>query len=80
MIFFSRFCVQSSSVVHLASYAMGIEGKARPGRDADHSSPSSAEVKNEWEPYPLSFGTYMVVADGCSIMPLKYFIHFSFFD
>jgi hypothetical protein len=22
-------------------------GKARPGRDADHSSPSSAEVKNE---------------------------------
>jgi hypothetical protein len=22
-------------------------GKARPGRDADHSHPSSAEVKNE---------------------------------
>jgi hypothetical protein len=22
-------------------------GKARPGRDADHSPPSSAEVKNE---------------------------------
>jgi hypothetical protein len=29
-------------------------GKARPGRDADHSPPSSAEVKNEWELYVLS--------------------------
>jgi hypothetical protein len=26
-------------------------GKARPGRDADHSPPSSAEVKNEEELY-----------------------------
>jgi hypothetical protein len=24
-------------------------GKARPGRDTDHSLPSSAEVKYEWE-------------------------------
>jgi hypothetical protein len=29
-------------------------GKARPGRDADHSSPFSAEVKCEWELYLLS--------------------------
>jgi hypothetical protein len=29
-------------------------GKARPGRDADHSLPSSAEVVNEWELYFLS--------------------------
>jgi hypothetical protein len=28
-------------------------GKARSGRDADHSPPSSAEVKNEWELYLL---------------------------
>jgi hypothetical protein len=28
--------------------------KARPGRDADHSPPSSAEVKNEQELYLLS--------------------------
>jgi hypothetical protein len=28
--------------------------KARPGRDADHSPPSSAEVRNEWELYLLS--------------------------
>jgi hypothetical protein len=26
-------------------------GKTRPGRDADHSPPSSAEVKNEQELY-----------------------------
>jgi hypothetical protein len=29
-------------------------GKARPGRDADHSPPSSAEVKNELKLYLLS--------------------------
>jgi hypothetical protein len=29
-------------------------GKARPGREADHSPPSSAEVKNEQELQPLS--------------------------
>jgi hypothetical protein len=28
--------------------------KARPGRDADHSPPSSAEVENEYELYFLS--------------------------
>jgi hypothetical protein len=28
-------------------------GKVRPGRDADHSPPSSAEVKNEYELYLL---------------------------
>jgi hypothetical protein len=32
---------------HPASYPVGLEGKARPGRDADHSPPSSAEVKNK---------------------------------
>jgi hypothetical protein len=31
-----------------------LGGKARPGRDADHSPPSSAEVKNEQELYLLS--------------------------
>jgi hypothetical protein len=46
--FSSSFCVQTA---HPASYPMGTGGyfpggKARPGRDADHSPPSSAEVKN----------------------------------
>jgi hypothetical protein len=40
-------CVQTSSEAHPASYPMDTggpfqEGKARPGRDAGHSPPSSA--------------------------------------
>jgi hypothetical protein len=46
--FSSSPCVQTGS----GAYPMGTRGsfprgKARPGRDADHSPPSSAEVKNE---------------------------------
>jgi hypothetical protein len=52
--FSSSLCVQTGSGAHPASYAMGTGGpfpggKARPGRDADHSPPSSSEVKNEKE-------------------------------
>jgi hypothetical protein len=43
----SNLCVQTGSGAHPASCTMGTEGKARPGRDADHSPPSSAEVKKE---------------------------------
>jgi hypothetical protein len=57
--FSSSPCVQTGSGAHLTSCTMGTggpfpEGKARPGRDADHSPPSSAEVKNELELYLLS--------------------------
>jgi hypothetical protein len=50
--FFSSPCVQTGSGAHPASYPMGTGvffpgGKARPGGNADHSPPSSAEVKNE---------------------------------
>jgi hypothetical protein len=45
--FSCSFCVQTGSAVHPASCAMGTGCKARPGRNADHSSPSSAEVVNE---------------------------------
>jgi hypothetical protein len=50
--FSSSPCVQTGSGAHPASYPMGTggsfpEAKARPGRDADHSPPSSAEVKYE---------------------------------
>jgi hypothetical protein len=50
--FSSSPCVQIGSGAHPASYPMGTggsfpRGKAWPGRDADHSLPSSAEVKNE---------------------------------
>jgi hypothetical protein len=50
--FSSSLCVQTGSGAHPASCTMGTGGlfsggKARQGRDADHSSPSSAEVVNE---------------------------------
>jgi hypothetical protein len=46
------FCVQTGSGAHPASCTVGTggpfpAGKARPGQDADHSPPSSAEVVNE---------------------------------
>jgi hypothetical protein len=48
----SNFCVQTGSRAHSAFCPVGTWDpfpgtKARPGRDADHSPPSSAEVKNE---------------------------------
>jgi hypothetical protein len=50
--FSSSLCVQTSSGAHPASCPVGTMclfpgGKARLGHDADHSPPSSAEVKNE---------------------------------
>jgi hypothetical protein len=50
--FSSSLCVQTGSGAHPASCPMGTEGpfpggKARLGRDADHSPPSSAEVASE---------------------------------
>jgi hypothetical protein len=45
--FSSILCVQTGSGAHPASYPMGTGDKARPGRDADHSSPYSAEVVTE---------------------------------
>jgi hypothetical protein len=49
--FSSIVCVQTGSGAHPASCTMGTEGpfpggKVWPGRDADHSPQSSAEVKN----------------------------------
>jgi hypothetical protein len=50
--FSSSLFVQTGSGAHPASCKMGTGGpsagaKARPGRDADHSTPSSVEVENE---------------------------------
>jgi hypothetical protein len=47
--FSSSLCVQTGSGDHPASCPMGtggplLGGKARPGRDGDHSAPSSGEV------------------------------------
>jgi hypothetical protein len=51
--FFSfRQGVQNGSGAHLVSYPMSTEdsstGVKRPGHEADHSPPSSAEVNNAW--------------------------------
>jgi hypothetical protein len=47
-----RHNVQTGSGTHPASYAMGTRvissGEKRPRHEADHSPPSSAEVKNAW--------------------------------
>jgi hypothetical protein len=50
--FSSNLFVQTGSGAHPASCPMGTGGpfpggKARQGRDTDHSSPTSAEVLNE---------------------------------
>jgi hypothetical protein len=51
--------VQTESVAHPASYPVGTGGGGRfhgvkhPGREADHSSPSRAEVKNGGAISPL---------------------------
>jgi hypothetical protein len=58
-VFFSSLCVQTSFEAHPASYPMGTGGhfpgvKVRPERDADHSSTSSAKVKNAYIFSPLA--------------------------
>jgi hypothetical protein len=44
--------IQKGSGAHPDSYPMGIRGTfpgvKRPGREADHSSPSSSKVNNAW--------------------------------
>jgi hypothetical protein len=45
--FSSCLYVHTGTGAHPASCTMGTGGKARQGRDADHSPPCSAEVMNE---------------------------------
>jgi hypothetical protein len=61
--FYLSRCVQHSCGTHPASYAMDTRvtftGVKRSGREADHSSPSSAEVRDVGAipPPPLDFMT-----------------------
>jgi hypothetical protein len=52
MLSFGNIWVSMGVVRHPASYPMGTKvsflGVKRPGREADQSPPSSAEVKNTW--------------------------------
>jgi hypothetical protein len=48
----SSFCIQTGPGAHPASCRVGTggpfaRGKIRPGRDSDHSPPSSAEIKKQ---------------------------------
>jgi hypothetical protein len=57
--FSSSLCIQTGSGAHAASYIMGTRSsfpgsKGWPGDNADHSPPSSAKVKKEYELYLLS--------------------------
>jgi hypothetical protein len=50
--FFSDHCVDTASGTHQASCTVGTGGpflgaKAQPGRDADHSPPSTSKADNE---------------------------------
>jgi hypothetical protein len=67
--FSSSLCVQTGSGAHPASCTMVTGGpfpggKTRPGRDADHSPPSSAEVENELQLYLLSPPSASMVCSG----------------
>jgi hypothetical protein len=67
--FYSSLCAQSGFGTHPASCIMDnaapiLGATARPGRDADHSPPSSAEVENEWELYLLSPPSAFVACSG----------------
>jgi hypothetical protein len=76
--FSSSLCVQTGSGAHPAYCTMGTGGpfpggKARPGCDADHSPPSSAEVENE-ELYLLSPQAPPWRVEG--LLYFTFFLHF----
>jgi hypothetical protein len=64
---------QTGSGAHPASYTMGIKGSFPgskwPGRDADHSPPFSAEVKNAWSYTSIPQYAFMVL---CSVTKKKH--------
>jgi hypothetical protein len=71
--FSSPLCVQTGSGAHPTSCTVGTGGsfpggKARPGRDADHSPPSSAEVKKEQELYLLSPNCASMERNGTTLV------------
>jgi hypothetical protein len=76
--------VQNGSGAHPASYPMGIGdlslGLRRPGRESDHSTPSSAEV-NVWS-YTSTpqyvFMAWYVAKHGTNV-PLTFYYNFTCF-
>jgi hypothetical protein len=58
--FLFRYRLQTGSGAHPASCPKGTPEVKQPGREADHSSPPSAEVKNAWS--CTSFPQYVFMA------------------
>jgi hypothetical protein len=72
-------CFQTGSGAHPASCTTGTGdpfpgSKARPGRDADHSPSSSAEVVNEQELYLLSPQAHPWRVEGLLYLFFTYFV------
>jgi hypothetical protein len=77
--FSSNLCIQTGSGVHPTSYTMGTggffpEGKKLPRRDSDHSPPSSAEVKKEWELYLLTNKCASMERNGTTFFTINIWI------
>jgi hypothetical protein len=75
---YTFFLVQTGSGAHPASCPMGTGGpfaggKARTGREADHSPPSSAEVVNEGTIFPLPSSASMACS-GTALLNMHLFL------
>jgi hypothetical protein len=64
--FSSNLCVQTGSGAHPASCTKGT------GRDTDHSPPSSADIRNEWELYLLSPSSATMACSGTALLCLLF--------
>jgi hypothetical protein len=74
--FSNSFCVQTGSGAHPASYTVGTgasfpRGKARPGRDANHTPPSIVEVKKDLELHLLSPKVHSMACNGTTLPSLS---------
>jgi hypothetical protein len=63
----SSLWVQTGTLAHPAFFKMGTVVKKRPGRDADHQLPSSAEVKND-RSYPSVPQASFLVCSGSTLL------------
>jgi hypothetical protein len=60
--------LQTGSGAHQASYFVCTGDKVRPGRDGDHSPPSSAKVKNKEKLYFLPSPSTTVTCRGTALL------------
>jgi hypothetical protein len=62
--------------VQLVPGVLSPGGKARPGRDADHSPPSSAEVENVRAIPPLPTSASVACSGTALVLMSKYYLQF----